>query len=144
MEGQGGRGHGGELAHGRGGKGNEGVAAFVQRLPNSIGYVEYAYVKQNKMNYVQLKNRDGQFVSPDDDRLQGRRRRCRLGQELLPDPDRPAGKGRWPITGATFILMHKAQDKPAGRYRRSKFFDWAYAGGDKTGRRPGLRAAARP
>ena len=51
---------------GAGGKGNEGVAAFVNRLPNSIGYVEYAYVKQNKMTYTQLKNKDGQFVSPDD------------------------------------------------------------------------------
>jgi ABC-type phosphate transport system substrate-binding protein len=52
---------------GAGGKGNEGVAAFVGRLPNSIGYVEYAYVKQNKMTYVQLKNKDGQWVNPSDD-----------------------------------------------------------------------------
>jgi ABC-type phosphate transport system substrate-binding protein len=51
---------------GAGGKGNEGVAAFVNRLPNSIGYVEYAYVKQNKMTYAQLQNAAGTFVSPDD------------------------------------------------------------------------------
>lgn len=62
MEGQGGRRHGGELAHRRRRQGNEGVAAFVGRLPNSIGYVEYAYVKQNKMNYVQLQNADGAFA----------------------------------------------------------------------------------
>ena len=78
---------------GAGGKGNEGVSAFVGRLPNSIGYVEYAYAKQNKMTYTQLQNRDGHFVPPDDG-LQGRRRRRRLGQELLPDPDQPAGQGR--------------------------------------------------
>jgi phosphate transport system substrate-binding protein len=47
---------------GAGGKGNEGVAAFVQRLPNSIGYVEYAYAKQNKMSYVLMQNKDGVFV----------------------------------------------------------------------------------
>ena len=69
---------------GAGGKGNEGVAAFVQRLPNSIGYVEYAYVKQNKMTYTLMKNQDGNFVDARRHDLQGRRRRCRLGQDLLP------------------------------------------------------------
>ena len=66
---------------GAGGKGNEGVAAFVQRLPNSIGYVEYAYAKQNKMTHALLKNKDGNFVAPDDDELQGRRGRRRLAQD---------------------------------------------------------------
>ena len=79
---------------GAGGKGNEGVAAFVNRLPNSIGYVEYAYVKQNKMTYAQMQNAAGNFVSPDDDGLQGRRGRRRLVQELLPGADQPAGQGR--------------------------------------------------
>ena len=76
---------------GAGGKGNEGVAAFVGRLPNSIGYVEYAYVKQNKMTYALMQNAAGSS-SPRRQRLQGRRRRRRLGQELLPDPDQPAGR----------------------------------------------------
>ena len=66
---------------GAGGKGNEGVSAFVQRLPNSIGYVEYAYAKQNKMTYALLQNEAGNFVAPDDDDLQGRRRRRRLDQD---------------------------------------------------------------
>ena len=66
---------------GAGGKGNEGVAAFVQRLPNSIGYVEYAYAKQNKMTYALLQNKAGNFVAPDDADLQGRRRGRRLDQD---------------------------------------------------------------
>ena len=65
---------------GAGGKGNEGVAAFVQRLPGSIGYVEYAYAKQNKMTYALLQNKAGEFVAPDPT-LQGRRGRRRLEQD---------------------------------------------------------------
>jgi phosphate transport system substrate-binding protein len=100
---------------GAGGKGNEGVAAFVNRLPNSIGYVEYAYVKQNKMTYAQTAERSRHVRVARRQRLQGSRRRCRLEQELLPGADQPAGKDSWPITGATFILMHKVQDKPPTR-----------------------------
>jgi phosphate transport system substrate-binding protein len=66
VEVQGRRGHAVNWPTGAGGKGNEGVAAFVGRLPNSIGYVEYAYVKQNKMTYALLQNAAGQFVAPDD------------------------------------------------------------------------------
>jgi phosphate transport system substrate-binding protein len=69
---------------GAGGKGNEGVAAFVQRLPNSIGYVEYAYAKQNKMTFTLMKNKDGTSWRRRHC-LQGRRRGCRLVQDLLPD-----------------------------------------------------------
>ena len=117
---------------GAGGKGNEGVAAFVQRLPNSIGYVEYAYAKQNKMTYVLMKNKDGNFVEPDDDGLQGRSGRCGLVQELLPGA-RPSSPARTPgrSPAPTFILMHKAQDKPASASNALKFFDWAYDSGDK-------------
>ena len=79
---------------GAGGKGNEGVAAFVGRLPNSIGYLEYAYVKQNKMTYAQLKNHDGKFRAAQRHGFQGRGGRRRLGQDLLPDHDRPARQGR--------------------------------------------------
>jgi phosphate transport system substrate-binding protein len=116
---------------GAGGKGNEGVAAFVGRLPNSIGYVEYAYVKQNKMTWAQMQNAEGQFVAPDD-ALQGRRRRRRLEQELHQILTNQPGKAAWPITGATFILMHKSQDKPAQAAATLKFFEWAYKHGDKT------------
>ena len=119
---------------GVGGKGNEGVAAYVQRINGAIGYVEYAYAKQNKMAHGAVQNKDGQFVAPDDDDVQGRGRRRRLeqGARVLPGPDRPARQGRsWPITGATFILMHKKQEKPRTAKEVLKFFDWAFKNGDK-------------
>ena len=78
---------------GAGGKGNEGVAAFVQRLPNSIGYVEYAYVKQNKMTYALMQNAAGQFVAPDDSAFKAAAAGADWSQDLLPDPDQPAGQG---------------------------------------------------
>ncbi len=117
---------------GAGGKGNEGVAAFVGRLPNSIGYVEYAYVKQNKMTFTQMSNTTGTFVSPGDVAFKAAAAGADWGksfyQILTNEPDKDA----WPITGATFILMHKAQDKPAQAAASLKFFEWAYKNGDKT------------
>jgi len=116
---------------GAGGKGNEGVSAFVQRLPNSIGYVEYAYAKQNKLSYVLLQNKEGGFSRPDDDAFKaaaaGADWKKSFYQVLTDQP----GKASWPISGATFILMHKQQDKPASAANTLKFFDWAYANGDK-------------
>ncbi|KQM68702.1 phosphate ABC transporter substrate-binding protein PstS [Xylophilus sp. Leaf220] len=117
---------------GAGGKGNEGVAAFVGRLPNSIGYVEYAYVKQNKMNYVQLQNADGGTVSPDDSAFKAAAAGADWNKSFYQILTNQPGKDAWPITGATFILMHKSQDKPAQAATALKFFDWAYKGGDKT------------
>jgi phosphate transport system substrate-binding protein len=115
---------------GAGGKGNEGVSAFVQRLPNSIGYVEYSYAKQNKMSHVALKNAAGNYVQPDDATFKaaasGADWTKSFYQILTDQPE----KNAWPITGATFILMHKVQDKPAQAASTLKFFDWAYAGGD--------------
>jgi phosphate transport system substrate-binding protein len=116
---------------GTGGKGNEGVSAFVQRLPNSIGYVEYAYAKQNKMNYVQLKNKDGQWVKPDDSAFKAAAAGAEWAKSFYQILTEQPGKDSWPITGATFILMHKQQDKPANAANALKFFDWAYANGDK-------------
>ncbi len=117
---------------GAGGKGNEGVAAFVGRLPNSIGYVEYAYVKQNKLTYVQLQNADGAFVSPDDDAFKAAAAGADWSKSFYQILTNQKGKESWPITGATFILMHKAQDKPVQAATSLKFFDWAYKSGDKT------------
>ncbi|WP_443082944.1 phosphate ABC transporter substrate-binding protein PstS [Variovorax sp. HW608] len=117
---------------GAGGKGNEGVAAFVNRLPNSIGYVEYAYVKQNKMNYAQMQNKDGHFVSPDDSAFKAAAAGADWSKSFYQVLTDQAGKESWPITGATFILMHKTQDKPAQATTTLKFFDWAYKNGDKT------------
>ncbi|MBS0452014.1 MAG: phosphate ABC transporter substrate-binding protein PstS [Proteobacteria bacterium] len=117
---------------GAGGKGNEGVAAFVNRLPNSIGYVEYAYVKQNKMVYAQMQNAAGNFVSPDDSAFKAAAAGAEWSKTFYQVLTNQAGKDSWPITGATFILMQKSQDKPAQAASVLKFFDWAYKNGDKT------------
>ena len=117
---------------GAGGKGNEGVAAFVGRLPNSIGYVEYAYVKQNKMNYVQMKNAAGKFVSPDEAAFKGAAAGADWAKSFYQVLNNKPGDASWPITTATYILMHKAQDKPAQATEVLKFFDWVYTTGDKS------------
>ncbi|AIJ47919.1 phosphate ABC transporter substrate-binding protein PstS [Comamonas testosteroni] len=117
---------------GAGGKGNEGVAAFVGRLPNSIGYVEYAYVKQNKLTYTQLQNKEGAFVSPDDDTFKAAAAGADWAKSFYQILTNQPGKSAWPITSATFILMHKTQDKPAQAATSLKFFEWAYKQGDKT------------
>ena len=117
---------------GAGGKGNEGVAAFVGRLPNSIGYVEYAYVKQNKMNYVQMQNSAGTYVSPDDDSFKAAAAGADWEKSFYQILTNQPGKDSWPITSATFILMNKEQDKPAQAATALKFFEWAYKNGDKT------------
>src|SRR5258706_5852904 len=116
---------------GAGGKGNEGVSSYVQRLPNSIGYVEYAYAKQNKMTYVQLKNAAGNYVSPDDANFKAAAAGAEWSKTFYQVLTEQPGKDAWPITGATFILMHKVQDKPANAANALKFFDWAYTNGDK-------------
>ncbi len=116
---------------GVGGKGNEGVAANVQRIKNSIGYVEFAYAKKNNMQYTQLKNKDGQFVAPDDDAFKAAAANADwaktpgFGVVLTNQP----GKASWPITGASFILMHKVQADAAKGKEVLKFFDWAYKNG---------------
>ena len=117
---------------GAGGKGNEGVAAFVGRLPNSIGYVEYAYVKQNKMTYVQMQNAEGQFVSPDDSAFKAAAAGADWAKSFYQILTNQPGKESWPITGATFILMQKSQEKPVQAATTLKFFEWAYKTGDKT------------
>ncbi|TMH36537.1 MAG: phosphate ABC transporter substrate-binding protein PstS [Betaproteobacteria bacterium] len=116
---------------GAGGKGNEGVSSYVQRLPNSIGYVEYAYAKQNKMAYVLLKNHAGVFVAPDDLNFKAAAAGADWSKSFYQVLTEQPGKDAWPITGATFIMMHKAQDKPAQAMNSLKFFDWAYVNGDK-------------
>ncbi len=116
---------------GLGGKGNEGVAANVQRIKNSIGYVEYAYVKRNKMTHAQLKNLDGQFVEPDDENFKA----AAAGADWAKAPGmylvltNQPGKASWPITGASFILMHKTQADAAKAKEVLKFFDWAFKNG---------------
>jgi phosphate transport system substrate-binding protein len=118
---------------GAGGKGNEGVSAFVQRLPNSIGYVEYAYAKQNKMAHVLLRNQSGAFVAPDDTTFKAAAAGADWTRSFAQDLTEKPGKDAWPITSTTFIIMYKTQDKPANASNALKFFDWAFANGDKIG-----------
>lgn len=116
-----------------GGKGNEGVASFVQRIKGSIGYVEYAYAKQNKLTFVMLQNREGTFVTPNDKSFQA----AAAGADWKNAPGfheiltNEPGKESWPITGATFILMHKVQPNAERAKSALQFFDWAYKEGDK-------------
>jgi len=118
---------------GVGGKGNEGVAAYVQRIKGSIGYVEFAYAKRNKMTYASVQNKDGQFVQPDDASFQAAASNADwknapgFYQILTNQP----GKNAWPITGASFILMHVKQDKPQNAAEVLKFFDWSFHNGQK-------------
>ena len=116
---------------GAGGKGNEGVAAFVARLPNSIGYVEYSYVKQNKLTYALLKNRDGNFVAPDDDAFKAAAAGADWNKTFYQLITDQPGKNTWPISTATYIVMYIKQDKPANASEALKFFNWAYANGGK-------------
>jgi phosphate transport system substrate-binding protein len=116
---------------GAGGKGNEGVSAFVQRLPNSIGYVEYAYAKQNKMSYMQLRNNEGVYVTPTDTAFKAAAAGAEWNKSFYQILTEQAGKDSWPITGATYILMYKQQDKPVNASNSLKFFDWAFNNGDK-------------
>jgi phosphate transport system substrate-binding protein len=116
---------------GVGGKGNEGVANYVARIDGSIGYVEYAYAKQNKLSYAQLANKEGQMVLPTDDSFKA----AAAGADWNSVPgmgvvltDQP-GKASWPITGASFILMHQVQEKSESAKEVLRFFDWAFANG---------------
>jgi phosphate transport system substrate-binding protein len=118
---------------GFGGKGNEGVAAYVQRIKGSIGYVEYAYAKRNKMAHVSLQNKEGQFVQPDVTTFQAAaayadwKNAPGFYQILNNQP----GKTTWPIAGASFIIMHKQTDKPQNATEVLKFFDWSFRNGQK-------------
>ena len=116
---------------GAGGKGNEGVSAFVQRLPNSIGYVEYAYAKQNKMSFTLLQNSAGNFVAPDDLTFKAAAANADWKSSFYQVLTNQPGKDSWPITAATFIMMHKASVKPENAAAALKFFDWAYNSGDQ-------------
>ncbi|MEO1767935.1 phosphate ABC transporter substrate-binding protein PstS [Thiobacter aerophilum] len=117
---------------GLGGKGNEGVASYVRQIKGAIGYVEYAYALQNKMAYTLLRNKEGHFVAPNAESFKAAAAGANWEQapgfyEILTNEP---GKQSWPITGATYILMHKVQGNPERAKAVLKFFDWAYANGD--------------
>lgn len=117
---------------GMGGKGNEGVTAYVQKVKGGIGYVEYAYAIQNKLATVQLQNRAGVFVAPTMEAFQA----ASASADWQNAPgfymvltDQP-GEMSWPITGASFILMHREQADAARAREVLKFFDWCLTNGD--------------
>jgi phosphate transport system substrate-binding protein len=114
-----------------GGKGNEGVAANVNRVKGSVGYVEYAYVKKNNMNFMQLQNADGKYVSPDDKTFAS----AAAGADWFSVPGmgismvNAKGAESWPISTASFILMYKQPTDKAQSAEVLKFFDWAFKNG---------------
>ncbi|WP_369060541.1 phosphate ABC transporter substrate-binding protein PstS [Caulobacter sp. 73W] len=114
---------------GQGGKGNDGVSAFVRQTPGSIGYVEYAFAKQNNLAHAQLQSKDGStFLNPSAESFAA----AAAGADwktapVLIDQD---GAGAWPISGATFILVQKQPANAAKQAQVLKFFEWAYAKGD--------------
>lgn len=114
-----------------GGKGNEGVAANVNRVKNSVGYVEYAYAKKNKMTTISMKNKDGNYVMPDDKTFAA----ASAGTDWSKVPGmgtfitNAPGAQSWPITGASFILMYKNPEKKANSAEVLKFFDFAFKEG---------------
>jgi phosphate transport system substrate-binding protein len=122
-----------EWPAGIGAKGNEGVANNVAQTKGSIGYVEYAYAKQNKLTFTKLTNKAGKAVDPNSDSFQA----AAASADWVGTPGfaviltDEAGAGAWPIAGATFILMHKQPQDPAAATEALKFFAWAYANGGK-------------
>jgi phosphate transport system substrate-binding protein len=118
---------------GLGGKGNEGVAAIVSRTDGAIGYVEYAYAKQNKLAYALMQNQAGKYVAPESETFQSAAASADWSKSPAYDvllTNQPGDKS-WPITGATFILMYEKAEKPDTAKQVLEFFAWAYHNGDK-------------
>ncbi len=122
-----------EWPTGIGAKGNEGVANNVANTKGSIGYVEYAYAKQNNMTTVSMINKDGKTVAPDAASFQAAAAYAdwEKADSFYVILTNQAGAASWPIAGATFILMYKQPVDPAAAAEALKFFTWAYANGDK-------------
>ena len=110
------------------------MAGYVQRISGSIGYVEYAYALQNKMSHILLKNQAGNFVAPTAENFQAAAANADWANApgyYMVLTDQP-GKDSWPITGASFILIHKKQQNPEMAKAMLGFFDWCYRKGDQT------------
>jgi len=114
---------------GLGGKGNEGVAAFVRRVADSIGYVEFAYAKISKLDFVKLINRDGEVSSPSVESFKAAAAGAEWDKTFYQVLTNQKGAKSWPITGANFFLMHKVQDNPKAALGAMTFFKWAYENG---------------
>jgi phosphate transport system substrate-binding protein len=116
---------------GAGGKGNEGVATMVRQLPGTLGYVEYAYVKQAKMNWVNVQNAAGTWIAPTEDAFKAAAANADWNKTYYQILTNQAGKEAWPISGATFILVYVKPGDAAASKTAITFFDWAFANGDK-------------
>ncbi|WP_413529932.1 phosphate ABC transporter substrate-binding protein PstS [Rahnella inusitata] len=116
---------------GLGGKGNDGVAAFVQRLPGSIGYVEYAYAKQNNLAYTKLVDADGKAITPTEESFSAAAKGADWKRTFAQDLTNQKGDNAWPISSTTFILIYKDQQDATKGAEVLKFFDWAYKNGNK-------------
>jgi phosphate transport system substrate-binding protein len=122
-----------QWAVGIGGKGNEGVSASVKQVANSIGYVEYAYAKQNKLSYALIQNADGNFPAPDDSSFQAAAANANWNEApgFGISLNNQKGAEAWPITAATFLLVHAKPEKPEEVQAALKFVDWAFKNGDQ-------------
>jgi phosphate transport system substrate-binding protein len=116
---------------GAGGKGNEGVAAMVRQLPGTLGYVEFAYVKQTKMNWVNVQNAAGTWVAPTEESFKAAAANADWNRTYFQILTNQAGQQAWPISGATFILVYLKPEDAAKSKTAIAFFDWAFASGDK-------------
>jgi phosphate transport system substrate-binding protein len=116
---------------GAGGKGNEGVAAMVRQLPGSLGYVEFAYVKQTKMNWVNVQNSAGTWVAPTEEAFKAAAANADWNRTYFQILTNQAGQQAWPISGATFILVYLKPEDAAKSKTAIAFFDWAFASGDR-------------
>ena len=116
---------------GAGGKGNEGVAAMVRQLPGTLGYVEFAYVKQNKMTWVNIQNAAGAWVAPTEDAFRAAAANADWNKSYYQILTNQAGKEAWPISGATFILVYIKPEDAVKSKTAITFFDWAFASGDR-------------
>lgn len=116
---------------GAGAKGNEGMGAFVSRLPNSIGYVEYSWAKQNSMSHVAMQNAAGVFVRPDAESFKAAAASADWNKSSYQLLTNQPGLDAWPISNATFVLMHVSQDKPANGLEVLRFFNWVFTHGAK-------------
>ncbi|XCE77903.1 phosphate ABC transporter substrate-binding protein PstS [Mangrovibacter phragmitis] len=115
---------------GLGGKGNDGVAAFVQRLPGSIGYVEYAYAKQNNLTWTKLFDADGKAIEPTQQSFSNSAKEADWSKTFAQDLTYQKGADAWPISSTTFILVYKKQENAQKGAEVLKFFDWAYKNGN--------------
>lgn len=129
---------------GSGGRGNIGVAALVGRLQNAIGYVEYAYVKQARMSHALVRNAAGEYVEPSIESFSAASRGVDWTTSFHHMLTNHSAREAWPITGATFVLMHSRPDRPEQAAQTIRFFRWALNNGDAAAHELGYATLPKP